>query len=60
MEKKIETVLKKIETTFIEEISHDDVDKPRRIKVITETTQWFPNSSLTHKNPVKSYTSEYL
>ena len=57
MVKKIETVLKKVEVTYIEEIDHDDVDKPRKIKVVTETTQWFPASSLTHKNPIKSYTS---
>ena len=60
MVKKIETVLKKVEVTYIEEIDHDDVDKPRKIKVVTETTQWFPASSLTHKNTLKSYTSEYL
>lgn len=58
--KKIETVLKKVEITYIEEIDHDDVDCPRKIKVVTETTKWFPNSELMHKNPVKSYTSEYL
>ena len=60
MIKKIETVLKRIEITYIEEIDHDDVEKPRKIKKITEETKWFPNSELTHKNPVKSYTSEYL
>ena len=60
MVKKIETVLKRVEITYIEEIDHDDVDKPRQIKVVTEITKWFPHSALTHKNPVKSYTSEYI
>ena len=58
--KKIETVLKKVEITYIEEINHDDVENPRKIKVVTETTKWFPNTELMQKNPVKSYTSEYL
>ena len=58
--KKIETVLKKVEITYIEEIDHDDVDCPRKIKVVTGTTKWLPKSELMHKNPVKSYTSEYL
>ena len=60
MLKKIETVLKKVEITYIEEIVHDDVENPRKIKVVTETTKWFPNTELMHKNPIKSYTSEYL
>ena len=60
MVKKIETVLKRVEITYIEEIDHDDVDKPRQIKVVTETTKWFPNTTETYHNPVISTSSEYI
>lgn len=58
--KKLETLVKKVEVCYYEIIDHDDVETPRKIKVVTETTKWFPNTTETYHNPVKSTSSEYI
>jgi len=57
MMSKVETVLKRVATTYIEEVDSDGV---RRIRVHTETTKWFNDSVDAIHNPTKSTSTEYL
>ena len=54
---KVETVLKRVATTYIEEVDSDGV---RRMRVHTETTKWFNDSVDAIHNPTKSTSTEYL
>ena len=48
--------IKKVESEYIEETDSEGV---RRIRVVTETTTWF-DADITHHNPTKSTSTEYL
>ncbi len=50
-------VLKRVETDYIEEIDSEGV---RRVKVVTKTTVWFGNNTVSRHNPTISTSHEYL